>query len=53
MTQTTRIRRIRRTTRQVLRHGPKAKRTHKHLGGRTGSIRSKKLKIRKRQAGNR
>jgi hypothetical protein len=37
----TRTRRVRRQSKQTLHYGDKAKRTHAHLGGRTGSIRSK------------
>ncbi len=38
-----RKRRVRRTAKQVLRHGDKAKRKHAHPSGRTGSIHSKNL----------
>jgi hypothetical protein len=39
-----RTRRIRRQTKQVLKHGVKAKRAHKKKSGRTGQIRHKQLK---------
>ena len=39
-----RTRRKRRTEKQKLKFGPKAKRRHTRPGGRTGSIRSKQLK---------
>jgi hypothetical protein len=39
-----RTKRIRRQTKQVLKHGVKAKRAHKKRSGRTGKIRTKQLK---------
>lgn len=42
-----RNKRLRRDVRKVLKHGPKAKATHRLKGGRTGQVHSKKLKASK------
>lgn len=39
-----RTRRLRRTQRQARKHGPRAKRKHKHLRGRSGKILANKIK---------